>query len=106
MMEFREFFEQTGVVFFGGGIGTQIYAKGISKGHCYDELNISMPEVVMSIHQEYIQALRRSLEGNLPTQRKIKAVAREIIAQLQPLVDGILLMPPLGRFRILEDILS
>ena len=55
-MQFREFFEKEDVVLFDGAIGTQIYTKGIPKGHCYDELNISMPEVIMEIHREYIDA--------------------------------------------------
>jgi homocysteine S-methyltransferase len=55
-MSFHKFFQDEAFVLFDGAIGTQIYAKGIPKGHCYDELNISMPEVVMEVHQEYIQA--------------------------------------------------
>lgn len=55
-MNFRNFFGEQDYILFDGAIGTQTYIKGISKGHCYDELNISMPEVVLDIHQEYIQA--------------------------------------------------
>ena len=53
-MNFRDFFIDQNFVIFDGAIGTQIYTKGIPKGHCYDELNISMPEVIMEIHREYI----------------------------------------------------
>ena len=56
MSTFREFFEATDRVVFDGAIGTQTYAKGIPKGHCYDELNISMPDVVLGIHSEYLEA--------------------------------------------------
>jgi len=55
-MNFREFIHDAGFVLFDGAIGTQTYAKGIPKGHCYDELNISMPDVVRDIHTEYIDA--------------------------------------------------
>jgi len=55
-MNFRDYFNQKDSILFDGAIGTQTYIKGISKGHCYEELNISMPEVVLDIHQEYIQA--------------------------------------------------
>ncbi len=34
------------------------------------------------------------------------SIAREIIAQLKPCSNGILLMPPLGKYYLLEDILS
>jgi len=55
-MNFREFFLEADCIVFDGAIGTQIYAKGIPKGHCYDELNISMPEVMLEIHQGYLEA--------------------------------------------------
>ncbi len=54
-MNFKDFFDHEHFILFDGAIGTQTYIKGISKGHCYDELNISMPEVVLEIHQEYIK---------------------------------------------------
>jgi homocysteine S-methyltransferase len=53
---FRDFFTAADRVVFDGAIGTQTYAKGIPKGHCYDELNISMPDVVLGIHGEYLAA--------------------------------------------------
>ncbi len=55
-MNFRDFFDEKDFILFDGAIGTQIYAKGIPKGHCYDELNVSMPEVIMDIHREYVEA--------------------------------------------------
>ncbi len=55
-MNFKDFFDQKNFILFDGAVGTQTYIKGISKGHCYDELNISMPEVVLEIHHEYIKS--------------------------------------------------
>jgi len=55
-MNFRDFFSEKDFVLFDGAIGTQIYAKGVPKGHCYDELNVSMPEIIMDIHREYVDA--------------------------------------------------
>ncbi len=63
-MKFREFFLASDYVIFDGAIGTQTYAKGIPKGHCYDELNISMPEVVLEIHREYLEAGAQVLTTN------------------------------------------
>ena len=37
-----------------GAMGTMLYAKGIFINRCFDELNLSMPQVVKEIHQEYI----------------------------------------------------
>ncbi len=56
MTTFRDFLGGAAHIVFDGAMGTQIYAKGIPKGHCYDELNISMPEVVLEIHREYLEA--------------------------------------------------
>ncbi len=64
MSTFREFFEATDRIVFDGAIGTQTYAKGIPKGHCYDELNISMPDVVLGIHGEYLEAGAQVLTTN------------------------------------------
>ena len=53
---FRDFFAAADHIVFDGAIGTQTYSKGIPKGHCYDELNISMPDVLLEIHREYLEA--------------------------------------------------
>jgi methionine synthase I (cobalamin-dependent)/5,10-methylenetetrahydrofolate reductase len=63
-MTFREFLQESDYILFDGGIGTQTYSKGIPRGHCYDELNISMPEVVLEIHREYIEAGAQVLTTN------------------------------------------
>lgn len=41
---------------FDGAMGTVIYEKGIFINTCYDELNITRPNFVKSIHREYIEA--------------------------------------------------
>jgi methionine synthase I (cobalamin-dependent)/5,10-methylenetetrahydrofolate reductase len=63
-MNFRDYVHDTDYVLFDGAVGTQIYAKGIPKGHCYDELNISMPDVIMEIHREYIEAGAKVITTN------------------------------------------
>jgi len=63
-MNFKDYFDNENFVLFDGAIGTQTYIKGISKGHCYDELNISMPEVVLEIHQEYIKSGAKVITTN------------------------------------------
>ncbi|MFQ6091707.1 MAG: bifunctional homocysteine S-methyltransferase/methylenetetrahydrofolate reductase [bacterium] len=63
-MNFMDFFANEQFVLFDGALGTQLYTKGIAKGHCYDELNISMPEVILGIHEEYIAAGARVITTN------------------------------------------
>ena len=41
---------------FDGAMGTLLYEKGIFLNACYDELNLSRPDLIKSIHQEYIGA--------------------------------------------------
>jgi len=55
-MKILEILKNNGIVLFDGAMGTMLYSKGVPKGHCYDELNISMPEIVIDIHQEYLNA--------------------------------------------------
>ncbi len=55
-MNFKDFFVDKEFIIFDGAMGTEIYARGVPKGLCYDELNITMPEIVQEIHRGYISA--------------------------------------------------
>ena len=37
-------------------MGTLLYAKGVFINKCYDELNLTQPDMVRGIHQEYLNA--------------------------------------------------
>ena len=41
---------------FDGAMGTVIYEKGVFINACYDELNLTNPNLIKSIHQEYVDA--------------------------------------------------
>jgi len=45
-------------------MGTMLYSKGIFINRCYDELNLSQPELVAGVHQEYVKAGAEILETN------------------------------------------
>jgi homocysteine S-methyltransferase len=47
-----------------GAMGTLLYARGVFINRCYDELNVSQPELVESIHAEYVKAGAEVLETN------------------------------------------
>ena len=47
---------QKGPVLCDGAMGTLIYGKGVFINRCYDELNLSQPDLIRSIHHEYLQA--------------------------------------------------
>jgi homocysteine S-methyltransferase len=47
-----------------GAMGTVLYARGIFINRCYDELNLSDPSLILSVHEEYLQAGAEILETN------------------------------------------
>ncbi len=47
-----------------GGMGTMLYALGIPYQRCFDELNLSQPELVQRVHREYIAAGAELIETN------------------------------------------
>src|SRR5580700_3703869 len=53
-----------GTVLCDGAMGTMLYARGVFINRCYDELNLSQPEMVREIHAEYLQAGAEVVETN------------------------------------------
>ncbi len=47
-----------------GAMGTLLYSKGIFINRCYDELNVSQPDLIRSVHHEYLQAGAEVIETN------------------------------------------
>jgi homocysteine S-methyltransferase len=47
-----------------GAMGTLLYSKGIFINRCYDELNLTQPELIRSVHHEYLQAGAEIVETN------------------------------------------
>ena len=47
-----------------GAMGTLLYSKGIFINRCYDELNVSQPELIANIHAEYVASGAEILETN------------------------------------------
>src|SRR3977135_2028590 len=55
---------KTSPVLCDGAMGTLLYAKGIFINRCYDELNVSQPELIRGLHHEYLQAGAEIIETN------------------------------------------
>ena len=53
-----------GPVLCDGAMGSMLYARGIFINRCYDELNVTQPDIVREIHTEYLQAGAVLLETN------------------------------------------
>lgn len=47
-----------------GAMGTSLYAKGVMVNRCFDELNLSNPKLVQSVHREYLQVGADMIETN------------------------------------------
>jgi len=53
-----------GTVLCDGAMGTMLYSCGVFINRCYDELNVTQPETVRSVHQQYLQAGAEIIETN------------------------------------------
>jgi methionine synthase / methylenetetrahydrofolate reductase(NADPH) len=53
-----------GAVLCDGAMGTLLYAKGVFINKCYDELNLTQPDLIRGIHQEYMNAGAEIIETN------------------------------------------
>ena len=63
MPEFSDIFASR-TVLADGAMGTVLYSRGITINRCYDELNLTDPRLILSIHEEYLQAGAEILETN------------------------------------------
>src|SRR4028119_1405790 len=67
MITFRELIETDHVTVFDGAMGTQLYAKGVYINRSYDELNLTNPDLVRTVHEEYVRAGAAGTETNRVT---------------------------------------
>ncbi len=64
MQPFRDLLSTDRILVVDGAMGTMLYAKGVYINRCYDELNLSAPDLVREIHTEYIRAGADIIETN------------------------------------------
>ena len=55
---------QDHVLVFDGGMGTVLYQKGVFLNKCFDELNLSQPDLIRDVHRAYLQAGAEAIETN------------------------------------------
>ncbi len=61
--EFRRFLQENLIV-ADGAMATLLYQLGVPVGTCYEELNLTNPGLIRSVHEAYIQAGARLIETN------------------------------------------
>jgi homocysteine S-methyltransferase len=67
---------QNEIIVFDGGTGTYLYNKGIFINRCFEELNLSNPELVMEVHRDYINAGADVIETNTFGANKFRLAAQ------------------------------
>jgi methionine synthase I (cobalamin-dependent)/5,10-methylenetetrahydrofolate reductase len=79
MRTFREILESDGVFVFDGAMGTRLYDKGVYINRSYDELNLTAPDLVRDVHEEYVRAGADLIETNSfgATRHKLQAYGLE-----------------------------
>lgn len=63
MKDFREIVRQKAIL-FDGGMGTELYKRGVFINRCFEEVNLSNPDLVKQIHRDYKQAGADVIETN------------------------------------------
>jgi methionine synthase / methylenetetrahydrofolate reductase(NADPH) len=63
MLPFSEALKQ-GALVADGAMGTQLYERGVLYSACFEELNVSRPELVKKVHEDYVRAGATILETN------------------------------------------
>jgi len=79
MRNFRELLQSDGIFVFDGAIGTRFYDKGVYINRSYDELNLTAPDLVREVHDEYVRAGADIIETNTfgATRHKLQAYSLE-----------------------------
>ncbi|MGQ9819850.1 MAG: bifunctional homocysteine S-methyltransferase/methylenetetrahydrofolate reductase [Candidatus Kapaibacteriales bacterium] len=63
MKNFRNLLREK-VVLFDGGMGTELYRRGIFINRCFEESNLILPDLVKKIHEDYINSGAEVIETN------------------------------------------
>lgn len=70
---FRDLLEQGQQAFlFDGGVASQLYEKGIFINRSFDEVNLSQPDLISTIHKQYIQAGAQVITSNTWSANRLK----------------------------------
>ena len=79
MRTFRELLDSDGIFVFDGAMGTRLYDKGVYINRSYDELNLTSPDLVREVHEEYVRAGADIIETNSfgATRHKLQAYGLE-----------------------------
>ncbi len=86
-MNFLEFLK-TNHVFFDGGMGTLLQAKGLQAGELPERWNISRPEIIREIHQNYYDAGSNVVTTNTFGANALKFSVEELESVIQAAIEN------------------
>ena len=75
MKGLRDYLRDNEVIVFDGGVGTYLYEKGIFINTCFDELNLTNPDLVADVHRDYVAAGADVIETNTFGANRFKLAA-------------------------------
>jgi homocysteine S-methyltransferase len=70
-----------------GAMGTMLYSRGIFLNRCFDELNLTHPDLVAEVHQAYVRAGADVIETNTFGANRIKLAGFGLSDQLAKIND-------------------
>jgi len=79
------FLDPSRIVVFDGAMGTMLYSRGVFINQCYDELNVRAPELIRTVHEEYVRAGAEVLETNSFGANRLKLAQHGLEAQVHEL---------------------
>ncbi len=75
-----------------------LYNKGVYINSCFDEFNLTNPEIVKEVHRDYIQSGVDIIETNTFGTDKYKLKKFGL--------EGIQISPPLGKYELALEVLK
>jgi len=84
----RELIGDDRVHLMDGAMGTVLYGRGVFVNVCYDELNLTQPELVLGVHAEYVRAGAEIIETNTFGANPIKLSAFGLDARTEEINEA------------------
>jgi methionine synthase I (cobalamin-dependent)/5,10-methylenetetrahydrofolate reductase len=80
MIPFQDYIKEN-LVLLDGAMGSLIYERGVFIDKCYDELNLSRPDLIRSIHEDYIRSGAKVIETNTYGANRFKLKSHNLLEQ-------------------------
>ncbi len=77
---------QSGPIVFDGGVGTRLYERGIYVNKSFDHANLSKPDLVRSVHGEYLDAGAEVITTNTFSSNRLKLKRHGLAEQADEIV--------------------